>query len=442
MIVGDALFVAVGHLRILLGKHSTSPVLSGTESEQVIQPVRRRDLREQGVLSAIPRSEFDSKRDPESTIAAESKISRRAALRQQARLSSALDNHATPESPAPSEGHAAPEGSASPEGLSVPSAPHVAEESLPDFRSDNVATRVLGASELVEAVTDGLAQARGETCEANLRATIKSGSRKPRVSLRRSEYFRRGLVVSTMALIGVAIPVIGSDSFGLPAQASQPLTASLVGGVVAQSDTPAALAGSSTAAIKSATKDMKQVQGQPSTSNACLVDSAQGLRAAFTSEDVMVYPVAASAYRMTSYFGYRSNPFGGGGSFHAGDDFAAPRNTPIYAIAEGTVTYTGKGIEGRSNNLIIVEHNIDGHIYESWYIHMYDDGILVKAGDKVTAGQVIGKVGSNGNSTGPHVHLEIHDPALANESDDKQELLDPLEFLAAHNAQDIAQLCN
>lgn len=318
-----------------------------------------------------------------------------------------------------------------------------------------IETQVLDTSQLVEVVADGVANARSDRrreetparaieasvrTESGRRVSTKPGHTKPRRPLFKREYLNRGIVFSTIALAGMAIPIVGFG--GLGAEAAQPLTASLVGGVSTKAETPTALTGSSMAAIKSATTDMKAVQAASSTSSTCTTDSAQGLRAAFTdSETAFVYPVAASDYHISSYFGYRSDPITGLTSFHAGDDFAAALNTPIHAIADGTVTYTGPGIDGRSSNLIIVEHNIGGHVYESWYIHMYDDGVLVSVGDKVTAGQEIGLVGSNGNSTGPHVHLEVHDPSLADESDESAELLDPLDFLSDHNAVDVTELC-
>lgn len=145
-------------------------------------------------------------------------------------------------------------------------------------------------------------------------------------------------------------------------------------------------------------------------------------------------PLQQGVYRLTSAFGYRVDPIYGDVSMHAGQDFAAPMGTPIHAVADGVVTHAGAGIQGRSSNLIIVKHEIGGKTYYTWYIHMYDNGVLVKKGDKVKAGQTIGLVGSNGNSTGPHLHLEVHSAA--------DKLMDPVAFLKSHGAQDPTKLCN
>ena len=87
-------------------------------------------------------------------------------------------------------------------------------------------------------------------------------------------------------------------------------------------------------------------------------------------------------------------------STHTGLDIAASTGTPIKVIADGTVTsaqYTGS-----YGYLVKVDH---GNGVESWYAHT--SKMYVKAGDEVKAGDVIAAVGSTGNSTGPHLHLEI-----------------------------------
>ena len=125
-------------------------------------------------------------------------------------------------------------------------------------------------------------------------------------------------------------------------------------------------------------------------------------------------PVERGAYHLTAGFGDCSGLWS---HCHTGLDFAAPTGTPIHAIANGTVTSVG--YEGAYGNQTIVTLD-DGT--ELWYCHQNE--FAVSVGDRVTIGQVIGYVGSTGNTTGPHVHIEVRpgggDP------------VDPYEALVAH----------
>ncbi|GAA3040063.1 murein DD-endopeptidase MepM/ murein hydrolase activator NlpD [Microbacterium dextranolyticum] len=119
----------------------------------------------------------------------------------------------------------------------------------------------------------------------------------------------------------------------------------------------------------------------------------------------MVFPLPAGSWVLASPFGARIHPITGEVSFHTGTDFAAPAGTPILAAADGVVTVAGP-VAGYGN-LIVIEHRIDGRTVATAYGHMWDTGILVQVGDRVTAGQHIGDVGSDGMSTGPHLHFEV-----------------------------------
>jgi len=120
------------------------------------------------------------------------------------------------------------------------------------------------------------------------------------------------------------------------------------------------------------------------------------------------YPVAPGSFRLTSPYGFRVHPIFGTYTMHMGNDYAAPLGTPIHAVTDGTVVYTGAGRLGRSSELVIIEHVVGGTTFYSWYVHMYPEGIFVEVGQQVRAGEVIAEVGNNGNSTGPHLHFEIH----------------------------------
>ena len=113
-----------------------------------------------------------------------------------------------------------------------------------------------------------------------------------------------------------------------------------------------------------------------------------------------LFPIKAR-YIISDYFGYRVAPTAGASTNHKGIDVACAYGTPIYAADGGTVTFAGR--RGAYGLLIIISH---GGGYESWYGH--ESEIDVKVGEEVYQGKVIGKVGSTGVSTGPHVHFEIH----------------------------------
>ncbi|TMW40684.1 hypothetical protein DOY81_014236 [Sarcophaga bullata] len=103
---------------------------------------------------------------------------------------------------------------------------------------------------------------------------------------------------------------------------------------------------------------------------------------------------------ITSPFGWRDWSIGGGGEFHRGLDFGNPYGTPIKAIQGGKVI-TSEFHYSWGNHVVILHQ--DGKI--SLYAHQ--SSIKVKVGDIVQTGQVIGAIGSTGDSTGPHLHLEI-----------------------------------
>jgi murein DD-endopeptidase MepM/ murein hydrolase activator NlpD len=104
---------------------------------------------------------------------------------------------------------------------------------------------------------------------------------------------------------------------------------------------------------------------------------------------------------ITSSFGIRSNPFGASGrESHKGLDISAPIGRPVKCTAEGKVVFAG--YSGGYGNLVIISH---GEEYQTYYGHLSE--ILVKEGQEVKASTFIGKVGSTGRSTGPHLHYEI-----------------------------------
>jgi murein DD-endopeptidase MepM/ murein hydrolase activator NlpD len=104
-------------------------------------------------------------------------------------------------------------------------------------------------------------------------------------------------------------------------------------------------------------------------------------------------------------YGYRVPPCAGCSSDHDGIDFTPGAGQPIYAIANGVVS-THQEYGGLGNHVILT-HIIDGDLVETVYGHMQYGSSPLVPGQEVKAGDLVGLVGSTGQSTGPHLHLEI-----------------------------------
>ena len=119
-------------------------------------------------------------------------------------------------------------------------------------------------------------------------------------------------------------------------------------------------------------------------------------------EGTFIWP-AVKAHTVTSGFGYRD--LFGATNFHRGVDIsgAGVLGTPIIASASGVVEKTTAGNTGYGYS-VLIDH---GGGIKTRYGHMLAGSILVNPGDQVVQGQMIGLLGSTGNSTGPHLHFEI-----------------------------------
>jgi murein DD-endopeptidase MepM/ murein hydrolase activator NlpD len=121
-------------------------------------------------------------------------------------------------------------------------------------------------------------------------------------------------------------------------------------------------------------------------------------RALFLNPGLFRFPLRT--YTITSRFGSRISPMSGVRSAHKGMDMAAPHGTEVYAVREGTVTFCGENdIYG---NYVIITH--DGG-WSSLYGHL--SRIETTLNKKVQSGSLVGRVGSTGLSTGPHLHFEL-----------------------------------
>lgn len=117
--------------------------------------------------------------------------------------------------------------------------------------------------------------------------------------------------------------------------------------------------------------------------------------------------------RLSSNFGYRKHPIGGGSKMHKGIDLSANRGTRILAGDSGVVKFSGW--KGGYGYCVIVDHQ---NGYETLYGHC--SKLLADVGDNVNRGDLIAEVGSTGASTGNHLHFEVHKNGVA---------VDPLQYL-------------
>jgi len=118
----------------------------------------------------------------------------------------------------------------------------------------------------------------------------------------------------------------------------------------------------------------------------------------------LLFPVIGQAIT-SSGFGWRLHPILGNWLMHAGRDFAAPQGTPVVAALSGRVV--SSGLAGGYGIAIELEHSAPRR--RTLYGHLSE--LYVKAGQTVLQGEVIGRVGSTGLSTGPHLHFELRQPS-------------------------------
>jgi murein DD-endopeptidase MepM/ murein hydrolase activator NlpD len=121
-----------------------------------------------------------------------------------------------------------------------------------------------------------------------------------------------------------------------------------------------------------------------------------------------IFPLRS--YRVTSVFGMRKNPVSGNMRFHEGLDLAAPLGTAVYAAGDGIVTEIGE--DSIYGNYIVIKHSND---WASLYGHLQKVDVTLRS--SVKSGMLIGRVGSTGQSTGPHLHFELRQNGKARDPD-------------------------
>jgi murein DD-endopeptidase MepM/ murein hydrolase activator NlpD len=154
----------------------------------------------------------------------------------------------------------------------------------------------------------------------------------------------------------------------------------------------------------------QEIEAQLSAGNEPLSSIAPPGRASFARQSYDQGPGGLSFAPViggkSSGFGSRKDPIEGDTRFHAGVDIAAKTGTQVYAAGPGKVTFAG--VAGGYGNLVMVDH---GGGLQTRYAHLSE--IDVKVGEVVQPGAPVGKVGSTGRSTGPHLHFEVRRDGVA-----------------------------
>lgn len=150
------------------------------------------------------------------------------------------------------------------------------------------------------------------------------------------------------------------------------------------------------------------------------------------------YPIDGAmgkTWKITSKMGWRVHPVKKTKKHHNGTDIGGLVKDPIYieAFADGKVlkAQVSTAAGGGFGHYVVLQHKIDGEYYTSLYAHLAAGSMQVKAGQKIKAGQVLGKMGSTGMSTGRHLHWEIWKGKTHGWSSDGKGFVEPVTFAKA-----------
>ena len=154
--------------------------------------------------------------------------------------------------------------------------------------------------------------------------------------------------------------------------------------------------------------DASKAARAPAPAHAVLTNAPATVAGQSTVEDALLiaFVEPAPGHAVVSPFGLRQLPWEEGGRLHEGVDISADAGAPVLAAADGKVIAAGEG--GGYGRFVAVRHAVG---LTTFYAHLGSIDKSIKAGVQVVAGQPVGKVGSTGSSTGPHLHFEIRDAA-------------------------------
>ncbi|WP_405429559.1 M23 family metallopeptidase [Micromonospora sp. NBC_00617] len=229
---------------------------------------------------------------------------------------------------------------------------------------------------------------------------------------RRARRRNRLIVVGAVALValglgGVAVATSGPDR---PASTAVSLDAQSRAEAASRADRSARESSAPASASASPTVSPSTASASPTPTKTATAKPKPKPKKTTRPTAAWVDPMPGAS--VTSCYGPRW------GTLHAGIDLALPSGTPIRAAAAGTVTQAGDAADGYGNS-VFIDH---GNGYLTHYAHQ--SRIAVTVGQAVKAGQVIGYEGATGDSTGPHLHFEVHQ-GMWNQ-------IDPAPFMRAH----------
>jgi murein DD-endopeptidase MepM/ murein hydrolase activator NlpD len=236
-------------------------------------------------------------------------------------------------------------------------------------------------------------------------APAASARAKSSPSARSGHHRMRMLATKGGSIIAMSFVALMAVATSMPAEAL--LSSSDVQAAAHEAQKPANSEPAQTINLANGTDTITVEQDSYESKSIAEVAAASGIRMedSFSNNPngTIQWPFAVGVH-VGDQFGYRN--CAGCSVNHGGQDFNPGLGAPIQSIADGVVSFTEDG-EGSLGVHMVIDHMIDGKLVSSVYAHMIHGSMLLKTGDVVKVGQVIGKVGSTGMSTGPHLHFEI-----------------------------------